>query len=139
MTAVADELGLGPRRAKLIAALSESGVLAPEWRPVFEAVPRDAFAPQVIWFGRGDEEWRLLPCDRSSEPDLWAEQVLGLSGVTTQVDDGVSPGMAGGRAATSVEVDEEVAATARQNLSRVGLSPLVVTADGQLGYPPGAP
>ncbi len=35
----------------------------------------------------------------------------------------------------SVEVDPAVADNARQNLTRVGRSPLVVTADGAQGYP----
>jgi protein-L-isoaspartate(D-aspartate) O-methyltransferase len=39
----------------------------------------------------------------------------------------------------SVEVDPAVADTARQNLTRVGRSPLVVTADGAQGYPADAP
>ncbi|WP_405582791.1 methyltransferase domain-containing protein [Streptomyces sp. NBC_01190] len=45
----------------------------------------------------------------------------------------------GDAAVTSVEVDPAVAATARAALARAGLNPTVITGDGSLGHPPGAP
>lgn len=39
----------------------------------------------------------------------------------------------------SIEVDPAVADTARDNLTRAGRTPLVITGDGAQGYPPGAP
>lgn len=89
------------RRDGLVAALTASGALEPAWEHAFRVMPRDAFAPDVIWFGRDSQEWRLLPCDRRTEPELWADRVFGGYGVTVQVDDGVAPGVAGGSTASS--------------------------------------
>lgn len=45
----------------------------------------------------------------------------------------------GAERVTSIEVDAEVAARARENLGRAGFAPAVVVGDGAEGYPPGAP
>jgi protein-L-isoaspartate O-methyltransferase len=106
----------------LVAWLTASGALEPAWEQAFQAMPRDAFAPDVIWVGAADEPSRLLPCHRHAEPDRWADQVFANSDVTTQVDDGDAPGPAGGSRATSgLSAPELVANMLGQLDARPGL------------------
>jgi protein-L-isoaspartate O-methyltransferase len=73
-------------RARLVAELTQAGVLDDDWRPVFESVPRDAFIPSVVWqVGRGG---RLVALRRDEDPDRWWEIAYRNRPVDTQVDDG---------------------------------------------------
>lgn len=45
----------------------------------------------------------------------------------------------GAEQVTTIDIDEQLTALARERLARIGLRPTVVTGDGRAGYPPGAP
>ncbi|WP_242614510.1 hypothetical protein [Actinomadura roseirufa] len=54
--------------ARLVAELTEAGDLTPDWRPVFEAVPRHRFVPDTVWVQDGG---RLVPVDRVDDEAAW--------------------------------------------------------------------
>lgn len=74
-----------PSSVELADRLTADGVLPPQWREAFLAVPREVFIPEVIWRYDGDE---LVPLRRADEPDEWLRRVYGPGFVVTQVDDG---------------------------------------------------
>ncbi|WP_309235519.1 methyltransferase domain-containing protein [Streptomyces sp. TRM64462] len=82
----------------LASRLMESGALAPEWLPAFEAVPRDQFVPDVIWPGRSGMNRQDDRVIRSEEPELWWRAVYTDAPITTQWDDGAYTGPGKGRA-----------------------------------------
>ncbi|MFC4907586.1 methyltransferase domain-containing protein [Actinomadura gamaensis] len=86
--------------ARLVAELTASGVLTPEWRAVFEAVPRHRFIPDTVWVEDGD---LLEPVDRADDEAAWLALCYGDEAVITQVDDGVpaGPGRAGHQVTSS--------------------------------------
>ncbi|AZK94268.1 MULTISPECIES: methyltransferase domain-containing protein [Streptomyces] len=176
----------GSARDEVYRKLLDSGALAPEWVPAFEAVPRSAFLPELMWPFDMDTG-TSFSVSRSGDLDLWHAYADADVPVVTQWDDGAHTGADPGRLSTSsasmpsvvarmlrdldvqpgarvleigtgtgwnaallsyrlgaanvvtVEVDEAVADAARARLSAVGLHPGVVTGDGLLGYPDGAP
>ncbi|WP_018656023.1 methyltransferase domain-containing protein [Actinomadura flavalba] len=75
--------------ARMIAGLTESGELAPEWRGAFEKVARHQFIPDTVWVedGRG-----LAPVRREEDETAWLELCYADDAVITQVDDGVPAG-----------------------------------------------
>jgi protein-L-isoaspartate O-methyltransferase len=73
----------------LVDRLTADGVLRPQWREAFLAVPRELFIPEMIWRYDGDD---LVPLCRAEEPDEWLRRVYGPGHVVTQVDDGSPPG-----------------------------------------------
>jgi protein-L-isoaspartate(D-aspartate) O-methyltransferase len=54
----------------------------------FDAVPRDAFVPDLIWVRR-DDGW-AVPLRRQDDPDGWWARVRSEDAVTTQIDDGAT-------------------------------------------------
>ncbi|MFE7132385.1 methyltransferase domain-containing protein [Streptomyces sp. NPDC057638] len=175
-----------PGRRALLRQLRDSGVLAADWVPAFEAVDRAAFLPDLLW--PYDMESRTSQSvDRAVDPAAWYACADADRPVTVQWDDGDHHGKAPGRVPTSsvsmpsvvasmlaeldvrpgcrvleigtgagwnaallahrlggeqvvtVEVDAEVAATARTRLRERGLRPEVVTGDGLLGHAARAP
>ena len=54
----------------------------------FDAVPREAFIPDLIWV-RKDDGW-AFPLRRQDDPDCWLAQVRSEDAVTIQVDDGAT-------------------------------------------------
>ena len=91
------EAGLGA----LASALVEKGALASDWLPAFQAVPRDAFVPDVIWPGRAGMNRQDDRVIRSEEPELWLRAVGSDAPITTQWDDGEFTGSGKGKSPTS--------------------------------------
>jgi protein-L-isoaspartate(D-aspartate) O-methyltransferase len=54
----------------------------------FDAVPREAFVPDLVWV-RGDDGW-AVPLRRQDDPDAWLALVHSDDAVTTQIDDGAT-------------------------------------------------
>ncbi|MFJ3205713.1 protein-L-isoaspartate O-methyltransferase [Streptomyces sp. NPDC086989] len=106
--------------------------------------------PLVTHFIRG------LPASSASMPSMVARMLL-LAGLTepnghnqdslrvlelgagTGFNAGLLCILAGDEQVTTVDLDPALAATAQENLKRVGRTPTVVAADGAGGWPPGAP
>ncbi|MFG3260347.1 methyltransferase domain-containing protein [Streptomyces sp. NPDC048172] len=77
--------------ARLASVLLENGALTSDWLPAYEAVPREAFVPDVFWPGRGGaRQGRAI--DRTAEPEAWREAVYSDRSLTTQYDDGAHTG-----------------------------------------------
>jgi methyltransferase of ATP-grasp peptide maturase system len=77
-----------PLHERLAAALGDA--LTPAWRPAFDAVPRHAFIPDVVWIVRDDGPgW--VPLSRHDDPGAWWDLVYQDGYVVTQVDDGRAP------------------------------------------------
>ncbi|MFJ8153998.1 methyltransferase domain-containing protein [Streptomyces sp. NPDC094468] len=176
---------LSEERSALGRSLLARGAMAPDWRAAFEAVPRSAFLPEVIW-PYDMESGTHVTVDLRDEPGLWFQYADADVPVVTQWDDGkpagdgarvptssasmpsvvfgmladldVEPGRTvleigtgtGWNAAllshrlgldhvTTVEIDAKVADTARDNLAAQNLLGTVLTRDGALGDPAGAP
>ncbi|MCC0100667.1 methyltransferase domain-containing protein [Streptomyces flavotricini] len=71
-------------------------------------------------------------------PDQAPLRVLEL-GAGTGFNAGLLCILAGDEQVTTIDLDPDLAATAQENLKRVGRAPTVVAADGAGGWPPGAP
>lgn len=54
----------------------------------FDAVPREAFIPDVIWV-RQEDGW-AVPLRRQDDPERWRALVRSDDAVTTQIDDGAT-------------------------------------------------
>ncbi|WP_242891778.1 methyltransferase domain-containing protein [Actinomadura litoris] len=54
----------------------------------FDAVPREAFVPDLVWV-RGDDGW-AVPLRRQDDPERWRALVRSGDAVTTQIDDGAT-------------------------------------------------
>lgn len=71
----------------LVAELSTSGALTPQWRTAFLAVPRHLFVPDLVWCedhnGQGP-----YPLRRADQPDAWLQMVYRDEPVITQINDG---------------------------------------------------
>lgn len=176
--------GMTEERSVLGRSLLESGALTGEWRDAFEAVPRAAFLPDVVWAFDMDTG-AAVEVDRRADPETWQRYVDQDVPIVTQWDDGAGEGPGGEatssasmpsvvfrmladldahpgdrvleigtgtgwnaglmthrlghRAVTSIEVDGEVATAARGCLGAQGLLGTVLTRDGLLGDPEGAP
>ncbi|MEU8887137.1 methyltransferase domain-containing protein [Streptomyces sp. NPDC048442] len=81
-------------------ALVSAGVLSPDWAPAFEAVPRSAFLPELIW------PWdmatgRSIPVSRAEQPGPWQAYAGADVPIVTQWDDGRHGGREPGEVATS--------------------------------------
>ncbi|MFH8569574.1 methyltransferase domain-containing protein [Streptomyces sp. NPDC017993] len=164
--------------AALVQSLDERGLLAPEWRSVWERTPRHQFIPDRIW-RQGPRRCEPITTDADRRALISSDEP-----VVTQVDDGQEdgPGIAsssnsmpsmvaqmlrllavrdesrvleigtatgyvaallsarlGDRQVTSVEIDASLSAQASRNLKAAGYAPTLVVADGEHGYPAGAP
>ncbi len=62
--------------------------IAPEWRPAFESVPRHLFVPDTIWQVDPSAGGRVVPLNRTDNPDRWMSYVYSDEAIETQVDDG---------------------------------------------------
>src|SRR5262245_17676250 len=60
------------------------------WFELFERVPREKFAPPVVWVESASGEWTRV--DRETDPDDWAWATSADQPVVTQFDDGASQG-----------------------------------------------
>lgn len=114
------------------------------WRELCEA--DDAVVTQV---DDGAVESGVVPTSSSSEPCVMVAMLDALHvasgmrvleiGTGTGFNAAVLAEGVGAANVTTVEVDEKIAAAARAALRRNGYAATVVTADGELGYPDGAP
>ncbi len=85
---------------ELVAGLAADGALTAGWRPVFEALPRAGFLPDVIWqhnVPTGDVE----AVERAREPERWRAAAESGDPLVTQWDDGGHQGLEQGRVASS--------------------------------------
>ncbi|MWA06335.1 methyltransferase domain-containing protein [Actinomadura sp. LD22] len=57
-------------------------------RAAFDAVPRHAFVPDLVWIRR-DDGW-AVPLRREDDPEGWWALVRSEDAVTTQIDDGAT-------------------------------------------------
>ncbi|WP_346655824.1 methyltransferase domain-containing protein [Streptomyces sp. RFCAC02] len=90
---------VGPR-AELTRLLLDSGALTADWAPAFEAVPRAAFLPDLMWpYDMATRASRAV--DRRTDPATWERYAYADVPVTTQWDDGQHAGEAPGRLPTS--------------------------------------
>ncbi|NJP42355.1 methyltransferase domain-containing protein [Streptomyces sp. PRB2-1] len=93
-------MSTGGPRGELTRLLREGGALAAEWVEVFEAVPRGAFLPDVIWpYDMGSGASRVV--DRRVDGDAWERAAYADVPVTTQWDDGAHEGPGPGHVPTS--------------------------------------
>lgn len=76
-----------PLHERLVATLGAS--LPPVWRPAFDAVPRHAFIPDIVWIEHDGAGW--VPLSRHDQPETWRDVVYRDGYVVTQVDDGHAP------------------------------------------------
>ncbi|MFJ8603373.1 methyltransferase domain-containing protein [Streptomyces shenzhenensis] len=176
---------LTEERSELGRSLLARGAMTPDWQNAFEAVPRSAFLPEVMWPFDMDSGTHVT-VDVREEPALWLSYADADVPIVTQWDDGASgdgpvrvptssasmpsvvfrmlrdldvqPGHkvleigtgTGWNAAllahrlgvdrvTSIEIDPTVADTARSRLAAQELLGVVLTRDGALGDPSGAP
>ncbi|WP_329384751.1 methyltransferase domain-containing protein [Streptomyces sp. NBC_01716] len=78
--------------ARLLAGLTESGVLAESWRGAFARAPRAAFVPEVVWAPDDGSPNGHRRITRAAEPDTWRSLVDADGVVVTQLDDGADNG-----------------------------------------------
>jgi len=114
------------------------------------AIPRELFMPEDVRSGAYDDEPAPIGHGQTiSQPYMTAlmAQALRLRGTETVLEVGTGAGyhaavlaMLASRVVT-IELVPELADAARRNLETAGLSDrvLVVTGDGSIGYPSGAP
>ena len=74
--------------------------LAPEWADAFDAVPRSAFLPDVVWSHDMASGGNTV-VDRRSDPDEWVRQAIANVPLITQWDDGRHSGTVPGAVPTS--------------------------------------
>jgi protein-L-isoaspartate O-methyltransferase len=77
---------------RLLDALAEAGALEAGWRAAFEAAPRDAFVPDVVWAPDASAERGFRRVSREREPGTWWALVASDGVVVTQLDDGAPDG-----------------------------------------------
>ncbi|QES48767.1 protein-L-isoaspartate(D-aspartate) O-methyltransferase [Streptomyces venezuelae] len=67
----------------------DTGALTFDWLPVYRAVLRESFVPDVIWPGVGPADGGpVAGIDRRSDPEGWFRAVYSDTSLTTQWDDG---------------------------------------------------
>lgn len=111
-------------RQRFMDELTASGDLTPQWRPVFEAVPRHLFIPDLVW----REQRTLIPLHRSDDPVTWLELAYENSPVITQVDDGhpIGPGLIGNEISSSASKPTVVARMLAALQAEPGMSVLEI-------------
>ncbi|WP_432013675.1 methyltransferase domain-containing protein [Streptomyces cucumeris] len=87
-------------RPALGRALLESEAMSPDWAPAFEAVPRSAFLPDLIW-PHDMETGQSLAVDKASDPKMWQGYADSNIPIVTQWDDGRHSDSAPGQEPTS--------------------------------------
>ncbi|MFI1105798.1 methyltransferase domain-containing protein [Streptomyces melanogenes] len=85
---------------ELVARLAADGALSPGWRPVFEALPREGFLPDVLWQHRV-ATGVVKAVDRSVEKARWTGAADSDDPLVTQWDDGTHEGLEQGTVASS--------------------------------------
>ncbi|QLE76476.1 methyltransferase domain-containing protein [Streptomyces rectiverticillatus] len=84
----------------MVAGLAADGTLTAEWLPVFEALPRTGFLPDVIW-RHHVPTGHVEAVDRAREPERWRAAAESGDPLVTQWDDGEHQGLEQGRVASS--------------------------------------
>ncbi len=115
---------------RLVEELVAAGTLPKDWRASFEAIPRHAFVPDLIWrYGTSNGKWGLTPHHRVDDPDGWLSAAYQDDSVITQVDDGepVGPDGTGLLPTSSISMPTVVAVMLRaldvidgQNVLEIG-------------------
>ncbi|MEU1403722.1 methyltransferase domain-containing protein [Streptomyces sp. NPDC005728] len=176
---------LSEERSELGRSLLARGAITAAWMDAFEAVPRSAFLPEVMWpydMAAGTH----VAVDLRQEPGLWFQYADADVPIVTQWDDGKPSGEGvrvptssasmpsvvfrmlrdldvqaghtvleigtgtgwnagllahrlGVDSVTSIDIDANVADAARDHLAAQELLGVVLTRDGALGDPSGAP
>ncbi|MFI1379444.1 protein-L-isoaspartate O-methyltransferase [Embleya sp. NPDC020886] len=79
--------------AAIVGVLDAEGAFPVAWvREAMLAVPREAFAPDLVWSADAGSG-RYAPVDRQTDPTGWAAVVRRAGPVVTQVDDGAGVGV----------------------------------------------
>ncbi|MGA5702938.1 methyltransferase domain-containing protein [Peterkaempfera bronchialis] len=87
-------------REELVRFLLDSGALTGDWAAAFDAAPRAAFLPDLMWpYDMDTGASRSV--DRSADPAGWEREAYANVPVTIQWDDGHHTGPAPGRVPTS--------------------------------------
>ncbi|MDT0550183.1 methyltransferase domain-containing protein [Streptomyces lonegramiae] len=77
-----------------------AGFLTPDWAPAFQAVPRSAFLPDLMWpFDMATA--RSVAVSRANDPDGWLRYADSDAPIVTQWDDGEHSGTDPGQVSTS--------------------------------------
>lgn len=85
----------------LASTLMRKGVLAADWLPAYQRVPRHLFLPDTIWPGRAGMNRQDDRVNRSEEPDVWWQAAYRDAPITTQWDDGAYTGPGKGKVPSS--------------------------------------
>ncbi|WP_019707303.1 protein-L-isoaspartate O-methyltransferase [Streptomyces xinghaiensis] len=89
-----------PGRKELGRVLLETHSMTPDWAPVFAAVDRAAFLPDLMWpFDMAKGASAVV--DRAADPDAWYIAADSNVPIVTQWDDGKHTGTAPGKVSTS--------------------------------------
>ncbi|MET9258061.1 methyltransferase domain-containing protein [Streptomyces sp. NPDC003717] len=99
-------------RTALVRSLVERGALEPDWVAAFEAVPRSAFLPDVMW-PHDMDTGRAVAVDMGQEPDRWLGFAETDVPIVTQWDDGTGAGP-GGTPTSSASMPSVVARMLRE-------------------------
>ncbi|WP_455431660.1 methyltransferase domain-containing protein [Streptomyces jumonjinensis] len=89
-----------PSRTELGRVLMSGGALPPEWAPSFEAVPRSAFLPDLMWPFDMDAGTSIA-VSKADDPAAWYGYADADVPVVTQWDDGKHTGREPGQVSTS--------------------------------------
>ncbi|MEV5508264.1 methyltransferase domain-containing protein [Streptomyces orinoci] len=80
--------------------LLEDGSLTPDWAPAFDAVPRAAFLPDLMW-PHDMATGRNVAVDKRQAPERWQEYADSNDPIVTQWDDGRHDGPEPGKSFSS--------------------------------------
>ncbi|MDT9698269.1 methyltransferase domain-containing protein [Streptomyces sp. P17] len=84
----------------LASRLTEKGTLTSDWLPMFKAVPRELFVPDLMWPGQTKGTGQGEAIDRNEDPEAWFTAVYSDVSLTTQWDDGKHSGTGKGKSPT---------------------------------------
>ncbi|MGW3569852.1 methyltransferase domain-containing protein [Streptomyces sp. NPDC000941] len=89
-----------PSHTELGRALMSAGLLTPDWAPAFQAVPRSAFLPGLMWpFDM--QTARSVSVSKADDPHEWLRYADSDAPIVTQWDDGEHSGTEPGQVSTS--------------------------------------
>jgi protein-L-isoaspartate O-methyltransferase len=87
-------------RAELGRSLLEDGSMTEDWAEAFEAVPRSAFLPDLMW-PHDRDSGKAVAVSRTDDPDAWTAYAQSNLPIVTQWDDGAHDGPEPGKVFTS--------------------------------------
>ncbi|MFF4606848.1 methyltransferase domain-containing protein [Streptomyces sp. NPDC001339] len=89
-----------PSREELGRILLDAGSMTSDWMPTYEAVPRSAFLPDLMW-PHDMESGRNSAVDKTLAPEAWQEYADSNQPIVTQWDDGAHDGPEPGKSFSS--------------------------------------